>query len=133
MFGLEILLALLLKFWAVLYGLVYGTISSLPALHRSLLSRQLRVDWYEADSLIVQTMDRAVHITNLTVIAICAGKTVIVHHARDTMLASGQTLRIHVDAQADTLVLTGEMLDLNKGRQTHLFRRLERDRGVLPQ
>ena len=77
MFGLEIILALLLKFWTILYGLVFGTISSLPALHRSLLSRQLRVNWYEADSLIVQSADRELHIGNLTVIAIHAGKSVI--------------------------------------------------------
>jgi hypothetical protein len=133
MFGLEIILALLLKFWTILYGLVFGTISSLPALHRSLLSRQLRVNWYEADSLIVQSADRELHIGNLTVIAIHAGKSVIVHQARDSMLVPGQTLRIPVDARADTLVLSGEMLDLANGRQTRLFRRIEREHGVLPQ
>lgn len=133
MFGLEILLALLLKFWTILYGLVFGTISSLPALHRSLLSRQLRVNWYEADSLIVQSTGRDLHIANITVIAMHGGKAVIVYQARDTMLATGQTLRIPVDAQADALVLSGDMLDLANGRQTRLFRRLEREHGVLPQ
>jgi hypothetical protein len=133
MFGIEILLALLLKFWTILYGLVFGTISSLPALHRSLLSRQLRVDWYEADSLILQSMGRDVHLTGLSVVAMHAGKAVIVHQARDAMLCSGQTLRIPVDAQAETLVLTGDMLDLSNGRQTRLFRRIEREHGILPQ
>ena len=67
MFGLEILLALILKFWTILYGLLYGAISSLPMLHRSLLARQLKVEWHEAEYLIVQSPDRDLHIGDLTV------------------------------------------------------------------
>lgn len=132
MFGLEILLALILKFWAILYGLVYGAISSLPMLHRSLLARQIRVEWYEAEFLIVQSPDRDLHITDLNIIAITANRAHIVYQQRDTLLMHGQTLRIAVDPEATALVLKGEMLDLGRGRETRLYRRIEREHGVLP-
>ncbi len=132
MFGLEILLALILKFWAVLYGLVYGAISSLPRLHRSLLARQLKVEWHDAEFLIVQSQGRDLHIGDLTVIVLCGGRGAIAYRERDTLLLQGQTLRIAVDPEADTLVLLGNMLDLGRGRETRLYRRIERERGVLP-
>ncbi|MBK6726843.1 MAG: hypothetical protein IPG63_06210 [Xanthomonadales bacterium] len=132
MFGLEILLALILKFWAVLYGLVYGAISSLPRLHRSLLARQLKVEWHDAEFLIVQSQGRDLHIAGLTVIVLCSGHGRIAYRERDTLLLQGQTLRIAVDPAADALVLLGNMLDLGRGRETRLYRRIERERGVLP-
>jgi hypothetical protein len=132
MFGLEILFALLLKFWTIVYGLVYGALSSLPRVHRSLLARQLKVEWYEAEYLILQAPDRDLHIVDLTVIALCAGRSLIVHQNRDTLLRMGQTLRIAVEPSAQALVLTGNMVDLSRGRDTRLFRRIERERGVLP-
>jgi hypothetical protein len=132
MFGLEILLALILKFWTILYGLVYGAISSLPLLHRSLLARQLKVEWNEAEFLIVQSPDRDLHISDLNVIAISGERARLAFQQRDTLLRRGQTLRIAVDPDADALVLKGEMLDLGRGRETRLFRRIERERGVLP-
>lgn len=132
MFGLEILLALILKFWAILYGLVYGAVSSLPMLHRSLLARRLRIDWHEAEFLIVQSPDRDLHFTDLNIIAITANRAHLVFQQRDTLLMHGQTLRIAVDPDAEALVLKGEMLDLGRGRETRLYRRIERERGVLP-
>jgi hypothetical protein len=132
MFGLEILLALILKFWAVLYGLVYGAISSLPRLHRSLLARQLKVEWHDAEFLIVQSLGRDLHVGDLTVIVLLAGRGHIAYRERDTLLLQGQTLRIAVDPAADALVLLGNMLDLGRGRETRLYRRIERERGVLP-
>ena len=132
MFGLEILLALILKFWAVLYGLVYGAISSLPRLHRSLLARQLKVEWHEAEYLIVQSQGRDLHVGDLTVIVLCGDRGHIAYRERDTLLLQGQTLRIAVDPEADALVLLGNMLDLGRGRETRLYRRIERERGVLP-
>ena len=132
MFGLEILLALILKFWAVLYGLVYGAISSLPRLHRSLLARQLKVEWHDAEFLIVQSQGRDLHVGDLTVIVLCGGRGHIAYRERDTLLLQGQTLRIAVDPEADALVLLGNMLDLGRGRETRLYRRIERERGVLP-
>lgn len=131
MFGLEILFALILKFWTILYGIVYGAISSLPSLHRSLLARQLKVDWHEADFLIIQTVDRDLHIGDLSLIVIVDGRAHVAHRERDTLLLRGQTLRLAIDARAEALVLTGSMLDLGRGRETRLFRRIERDRGAL--
>lgn len=132
MFGLEILFALILKFWAILYGLVYGAISSLPRLHRSLLARQLKVDWHEAEYMLLQSLNRDLHIADLTVIALVDGRGHIALKERDTLLLQGQTLRIAVDPNADALILKGDMLDLGKGRETRLYRRIERERGVLP-
>ena len=97
MFGLEILLALILKFWTILYGLVYGSITSLPRLHRSLLARQLKVEWHEAEYLIVQSADRDLHIADLTVITLVGGRGHVAFRERDTLLLQGQTLRIPVD------------------------------------
>jgi hypothetical protein len=133
MFGLEILFALLLKFWTILYGLVYGAISSLPMLHRSLLARRLKVEWHEAEYLIVQSPDRDLHIGDLTVITLVRGRGHVAFRERDTLLLQGQTLRIAVDPNAHALVLTGAMLDLRRGRETRLYRRIERERGMLPQ
>ena len=82
MFGLEILFALILKFWTILYGLVYGSISSLPRLHRSLLARQLKVEWNEAEYLIVQSADRDLHIADLTVMTLVGKRGHIAYRER---------------------------------------------------
>ena len=131
MFGLEILFALILKFWTILYGLVYGSISSLPRLHRSLLARQLKVEWNEAEYLIVQSADRDLHIADLTVMTLVGKRGHIAYRERDTLLLQGQTLRIPVDPNADALILIGNMLDLGSGRETRLYRRIKREGGVL--
>jgi hypothetical protein len=72
------------------------------------------------------------HIAELTVIALVDGRGHIALKERDTLLLQGQTLRIAVDPNADALILKGDMLDLGKGRETRLYRRIERERGVLP-
>lgn len=132
MFGLELLIALVLKFWTILYGLVYGAITSLPRLHRSLLARQLKVEWLEADALIVQSPDRDLLLTDFTVVALLGGNGHIAHRAAETVLLPGQTLRIAVNPGSRAVILTGTMLDLGRGRETRLYRRIEREHGWIP-
>ena len=66
------------------------------------------------------------------VITLVGGRGHVAFRERDTLLLQGQTLRIAVDPNAHALVLTGAMLDLSRGRETRLYRRIERERGVLP-
>lgn len=122
---IELLVALFLKFWMFLFGMIRGALSALPFLRRWLLSSCLETE-LSGRQLVLRAYRRDLLLTQARIFAIEAARIVPVLHD-DLVLMAGETRQIELPEATVACVFLTEMLDLNSGRRAHVHRRLQPD------
>ena len=122
---IELLIALFLKFWMFLFGMIRGALSAVPFLRRWLLTSCLETE-LSGRHLVLHAEKRDLLLTQARIFAIENARIALVMH-EDIVLMAGETRQIELPADVHACVLLTEMLDLNSGRRAHVHRRLQPD------
>lgn len=123
---MEFLLALLLKFWVMIWGLLTGSITSIPFFRRVLLKRGL-ASRFDGRTLELIAADVPFLLRHAVVLAPDTRmRWHVVFRDADLVLGAHERRCIHLPDGCHEVILEGELIDLRNGRRAHLFRRLPR-------
>lgn len=121
---MEFLLALLLKFWVMIWGLVTGSITSFPFFRRLLLKRAL-VSEFDGRTLVLSCTETPFLLKDFSVRIPDTGMRWYVAHAcAQLTLGMHDRREFRLPDRCDRLMIEAELIDLRKGRRAHLFRKL---------
>lgn len=124
---MEFLIALLLKFWVMIWGLLTGSITSVPFFRRVLLRRSLG-SRFDGRQLELSTGDVPFLLRQLVVLAPDTRlRWQIVFRSTDLVLSKFDRRLLRLPDPCHEIILEAELIDLRKGRRAHLFRRLQRE------
>lgn len=119
---IELLIALFIKFWMFLFGILRGTISAVPVWRRLLLRNQIECSLH-AGRLVISVVNRDMLLQGLHVLAV--GDTEIERVGpTELILRAGQSHAVELPAGTLRCVLNAELLDLHSGRRSHWHRRV---------
>lgn len=123
---MEFLIALLLKFWIMIWGILTGSISSIPFFRRVLLKRGLG-SRFDGRTLELSTGEVPFLLRRIVVLVPDARmRWQIVFRSPELLLGIHEKRQLRMPDVAHEVILEAELVDLRKGRQAHLFRRLPR-------
>lgn len=123
---MEFLLALLLKFWVMIWGLLTGSITSIPFFRRVLLKRGL-ASRFDGRVLELAAADVPFLLRHAVVLAPDAQmRWQVVFRDVDLVLGAHERRCVRLPEGCHEVILEGELIDLRNGRRAHLFRRLPR-------
>lgn len=122
---IELLLALFLKFWIFLFGMIRGAISAVPFLRRWLLSGNLESEFGQKQ-LVLRAGRRDLLLSQLRVFAI-EGARIVKITDQELLLIAGESHLFKLPDGAQACILMTELIDINSGRHTRVHRRLERE------
>ena len=124
---MEFLIALLLKFWVMIWGLLTGSITSVPFFRRILLRRSLG-SRFDGRQLELFTGDVPFLLRQLVVLAPDNRmRWQVVFRCADMVLSKHETRILRLPDTCHEIIVEAELIDLRKGRRAHLFRRLPRE------
>ena len=124
---MEFLIALLLKFWVMIWGLLTGSITSVPFFRRILLRRSLG-SRFDGRQLELFTGDVPFLLRQLVVLAPDNRmRWQVVFRCADMVLSKHETRILRLPDTCHEIIVEAELIDLRKGRHAHLFRRLPRE------
>lgn len=123
---MEFLLALLLKFWIMIWGILTGSINSLPFFRRLLLRRAL-VSAFDGQNLTLSAGEVPFLLRHLAVLAPDTQMRWQIVCQRDALILSPFERRlVPIPERAACIIIEAELIELRKGRRAHLFRRIAR-------
>lgn len=120
---IELLIGLIIKFWMFLFGILRGTVSAMPLLHRLRL-RSGVVGVLEPGRLVLSAQRHDLLLAGLRVLARNA-TGIAPAFTGDLVLIAGESHVVPLPADCQGCVLIGELIDLGNGRRAQLFRRLD--------
>ncbi len=121
---MEFLIALLLKFWVMIWGLLTGSITSVPFFRRILLRRSLG-SRFDGRQLELSTGEVPFLLRQLVVLAPDSRmRWQVVFRSADMVLSKHDTRVLRLPDFCHEIIVEAELIDLRKGRRAHLFRRL---------
>ncbi|AVP99349.1 hypothetical protein C7S18_20200 [Ahniella affigens] len=124
---MEFLLALLLKFWIMIWGILTGSINSLPFFRRLLLRRAL-VSGFDGHNLTLSAGEVPFLLRQLVVLAPDTQMRWQIVFQRDALILSPFERRlVPIPERAASIIIEAELIELRKGRRAHLFRRISRN------
>lgn len=125
---MEFLLALLLKFWVMIWGILTGSINSVPFFRRLLLRRAL-VTSFDGEVLTFSAGEVPFLMRHLVVMAPDVRmRWQIVFQRNELLLSPFEKRLVPVPEAAASIMIEAELIELRKGRRVHLFRRIPRVR-----
>jgi hypothetical protein len=125
---IELLVALFLKFWMFLFGMIRGAVSAVPFLRRWLLSGNLESE-FRQQHLVLHADKRDLLLSKLRVFAV-EGTRIVAITDQELLLSAGETHQFRLPDDTHACVLMTELVDINTGRHTQVHRRLEREAEI---
>ncbi|PIV32582.1 MAG: hypothetical protein COS34_12355 [Lysobacterales bacterium CG02_land_8_20_14_3_00_62_12] len=118
---IELLIALFIKFWMFLFGILRGTVSAIPIWRRLLLRNQIECSQHGGRLVIRASCDLLLQ--GLRVLAVRDTEIEPVGPA-ELILRAGQSEIVELPVGTLRCVLIAELVDLHSGRRSHWHRRV---------